>query len=84
MDLLSQASADKVTHAGLFFVLAAWIHARQVKKEIKSQMGSVVDSINHLGETFKKVEVRIEMVESKVDKIDSRLQAVENPNRGIQ
>ncbi len=77
---MSMASQQTIGRDLFLFSMAAWIHSWKVS----GKFTQVTDAINNLGVTFGKVETRIEVVEEKVSKLDSRLGAVEFPNRGMQ
>lgn len=81
-ELLGQAMNHQVTQFGLAFVIAAMIHAQQVRKEIAAQMASVVLSINEVAKALKddlgKQSERLNGVETGIQKLNTRVEKLEN------
>ena len=73
--LLNGALEHQVVSFTFAFTLAAWIHSKQVRTEIKSQFGELVLGLDRLGE---KLENRLEKVEDAVSKITERVDALES------
>jgi hypothetical protein len=71
--LLGEAAASQVLHYGGFFTLAAFIHGRQVKLEIRNQFTLLTASINNLTEALKGHATRLDNVEGDVKIIKDKL-----------
>lgn len=73
--------ASSVTHYGIAFAIAAFIHSGRVKKEIANQMSTLVSALNSLGEALrqdmKKQSQRIDFVSSEVETLTSRVESLE-------
>lgn len=70
---LSDTAANQVAQYGSFFTLAAWIHAGQVKREIRSQFEIVTIAINNVADVLRQ----------DLDKLNSRVEALEKP-KGVE
>lgn len=46
VNFLGESAQNEIVRAGFFFTLAAWIHARQVKKEIANQVEPMTAAVN--------------------------------------
>lgn len=71
--IFGEAAASQVLHYGFFFTLAALIHARQVRAEIRAQFEPLIVSINNLSEAFKGHATRLDTVEGDVKIIKEKL-----------
>lgn len=73
-DLLGNAVQSQVAQFGIAFSLAAWIHARQVKKEIAYHLEGIRAAIVELGRDLRRdmalQSERIGKLEERVDKIE--------------
>lgn len=82
-DLVGQALSHQVSQFGIAFVIAAWVHANQVKKEISGQMGLVTEAINNVATALRQdlavQSDRIGNVEKKLINLNSRLETIEKP-----
>ncbi len=75
MDSVSLIESVKVflgadlTHQAFLFSLAAWLHAGQVKKEIRTQFSSLTEAIhgveNKLGPAIEHLDFRITVLETR-------------------
>ena len=72
---LGEAAANEVTRAGLFFTLAAWIHAGRMKKEISSNFSSLTNAINNVAESLRE---DLKNHSDKLDNLNSRVTILEN------
>lgn len=79
--LFGAAISHQATQFGIAFSLAAFIHARQVRSEIATQMTSVVSSIDSVAKAIREdlaeQSARIELVESGVQKLNNRVEKLE-------
>lgn len=50
---VSMAFSHQVTQFGLAFTFAAWLHAGRVKKEIRSQMESMIEAVDKVAAVLK-------------------------------
>lgn len=71
--VFGEIAAAQVLHYGFFFTLAALIHARQVRTEIRNQFEPLIMSINNLSEAFKGHASRLDTVEKDVKIIKDKL-----------
>lgn len=73
--------ASSVTHYGIAFAIAAFIHSGRVKREIAGQMSILIDSINKLGESLRndmnRQSQRIDFVSNEVGTLTSRVETLE-------
>lgn len=78
---LGEAFSHQVTQFGLAFTFAAYIHARQVRKEIALQMSNVASSIDEVTKALKedlgKQGERLIKVEDGVQKLNNRVEKLE-------
>lgn len=51
--LLGTALGHQVTQFGIAFSIAAWLHAGRVKKEIRSQMESMIEAVDKVAKVLK-------------------------------
>ncbi len=81
-DLFGQIVSHQATQFGLAFTLAAVIHARQVRKEIALQMGSVASSIdavaNVLKEDLKKQSESISLQSKRLSSVEDKFYAIDD------
>ncbi len=81
--VVSAGLSHQVTQWITALGIAAWIHSGRVKKEIKAQMGAMVDAINSLGDTLRKdmaadrerigrVEMGFGILTMRLDKIETK------------
>jgi hypothetical protein len=49
----SEASQSQIAQAGFFFTMAAWLHAGQVKKEIRKNFEALTTSIDKVADAFR-------------------------------
>lgn len=72
---VGEVVTHEIAQAGFFFTLAALIHARQVRKEIRSQFEFLTTAINSVATALKQdIEVHTKTLEAQ----SSRLKTVEN------
>lgn len=71
--LLGDAAASQVLHYGGFFTLAAYIHGRQVKIEIRNQFTLLNAAIDRLTEALVGHATRLDNVERDVRIIKDKL-----------
>jgi hypothetical protein len=73
---LGETASNQIAQAGLFFTIAAWLHAGRVKKEIKDNFSSLTTAINGVAAAFKEdlkkhseilenLSTRVDMLEKK-------------------
>lgn len=84
-EFLGRAVNHEVAQFGFAFMLAAWVHAREMKKEIATQMGSIATSIDDvakaLREDLSKQSSRLEKVEDGVNKLNTRVEKLETKEK---
>lgn len=68
LSVLSQVFHNQIAQAGFFFTLAAWIHGKQVRNEIKAQLSPIAKALEELGVNIK----------NDMDKHNERLEKLEN------
>lgn len=73
MAILSEGAQAQVVHYGFFFTLAALIHARQVRVEIRNQFTLLTASIDNLSKSLDGHATRLDKVEQDVKIIKSKL-----------
>lgn len=80
--ILSAAMNEQIMQFGMAFGLAALIHAKQVRKEIKAQFNEVTSAINNFATALKmdlaQQSERIVKVEKSVDNMYVRVNALES------
>ena len=76
LDLLSAGLSHDVTKWTIAFCIAAWIHSGRVKKEIKTQFGTIVESINSLGTALRN---DLNSQNKKIDDLAGRVDQLEKP-----
>lgn len=86
-DVVVAIFSSQITHTGIFFTIAAWLHAGRVKKEIKTSFTEVVGSIDKvaivLREDLAEQGKRIGIVEHSMDKLVSRVTDLETKQGGF-
>lgn len=73
MGLFGEAATSQVVHYGGFFTLAAFIHAKQVRAEIKNQFSLLMSSIDNLSRALASHASRLDTVEQDVKIIKNKL-----------
>lgn len=73
LSLFGEAAQSQVVHYGGFFTLAAMIHGRQVRAEIRSQFTLLTASIDKLSEALNAHATRLDKVEDDVKIIRDKL-----------
>lgn len=73
MGLFGEAATSQVVHYGSFFALAALIHARQVRAEIRNQFTLLTVSIDKLSAALASHASRLDTVEQDVKIIKNKL-----------
>ena len=73
LGILNEVGQAQVVHYGFFFTLAALIHARQVKMEIRNQFTLLTASIDNLSRSLDGHATRLDKVEEDVKLIKDKL-----------
>lgn len=77
-DVLGAALSHDVTKWTMALGIAAWVHSSQVRKEIKEQMASIVDSINNVAQALR---LDLDRIDKRVGHVEGRLDSLED-NKG--
>lgn len=83
--LLGEAFASDFMRSGAAFALAAWIHSARVRKEIRSQMEPLTQSIKDLGAALRQdlavLSERTGKVEEGLTNLKDRVKTIETKER---
>lgn len=78
---LTDAIQHEVVKWSVAFSIAAFVHSRQIRKEIRFQVGNITDSIKDVARTLKedldKQGKRLDNVETGIKHINSRVVKLE-------
>ena len=74
-ELLPASVVQDVLRFGAIFSLAAFIHAKQMRIEIKKQFTVLIDAFNNWAATYEK---RIELVEDEVRQLKLLSRSINN------
>lgn len=70
-DFLGDAAASEFSRTLLIFTAAAWVHSRQVSKEIRKQIGALVHALEKdmrfQQSVLKHLTARVSRIESKLN-----------------
>lgn len=76
---LNDTYSSTVTQFGFCFLLASWVHAREVRIEIRTQIGGLVEAINQVKETLS---ADLHLQAERLEKVEGRLSALETKTKG--
>jgi hypothetical protein len=69
-DFVNDAAANEFARTSLIFVAAAWVHSRQVSKEIRKQVGTLVEVLE---KDLRVQQTVLRHLTARVSRIESKL-----------
>jgi hypothetical protein len=79
--VLGEALSNQVSQFTMAFTIAAWVHSGRVKKEIRTQVGGIISSIDSVAQTLKQDLAaqgkRLDGVENTVKTLANRVEGLE-------